>query len=198
MTARTLLRSFLIVLAIQAVAFALWPTVAVPCTRALCGIFNVLPPPLRNDVAVVHRLVEHAPASSDNISVGIVPRGGRDLFNVPYGAGPGFYFPNTFLLALVLATPLPWRRRSKPTAIAFVLLEVALAARIGLIHLKLMTDETPWQIIDFPAALDRMLIWAVSAYSFATSSGEFAGLVIWIALVAPGWMERRGDGPSPG
>ncbi len=198
MTTRTVIRALLIVLAIQAVAIALWPTVAVPCTRALCGILDGLAPSPRNDVAIVHRLMEYGPTSSDNMRVVVVLRDGRDIFNVPYGAGPGFYSPNAFLLALALATPLPWPLRWKPAIIAFVLLEVALAVRIGLIHLKLLADETPWQVIDFPAALDRMLIWAVSAYSFATSSGEFAGLVIWISLVAPGWKAGRRGGTSPG
>ncbi|MBU2500040.1 hypothetical protein KJ682_01790 [bacterium] len=187
MKTRTLLRAFLIVLAIQAVAFALWPTIAVPCTRALCGIFNGLASSPRNDVAIVHRLMERSPTSSDNMRVVVVLNDGRDLFNVPYGAGPGFYFPHFFLLALVLATPLPLRRRLKLAAIAFPLLVAVLAVRIGLIHLKLLTDATPWQALDLPAILDRVVTWSVSAFSYGATGGEFAALVIWVVLVAPWW-----------
>jgi hypothetical protein len=178
-------------LAIQVAAFVLWTLIARPYTSAYCRTLDLTRPRVAGRVEIVHRPQPDSALSPDNMSIGIIDRRSGARFFVPYGAGTGSYFPNAFLLGLVIVTPMSGQRRLRDALWAFSLLQIALAARVLLIYLKLMSGGEPFLVMKLPHVLDRALHISVSSFSYSSAGGVFAALLIWVVLVASGVRGRE-------
>lgn len=111
-------------------------------------------------------------------------RGNPTFSTIPHDSIRAGYLPTAETIALILATPVPWRRRWKALAYGVVLVNGFVALRLGIILLSLFSVEQPWglyqpgpfwtkvlaRVIDFLAVfptcsfLVPVLIWALVAF----------------------------------
>ena len=195
MSGKTLSRSILVFFAVQIAAHLIWTATAGPCTAAFCRLLDALPLSPGAGREFVHQPSPGRANEPDNLTITIRDRGSGARFAVPYGAGAGWYHPNAFLLALVVATPRFGFRPRRRTLAAFALLQFLLAARAQLVHMKMMSTDGPWQSIVLPAPVDTALHLAVASFSYSSLSGLWLAALLWAVLCLkglPGSGSRRG------
>ncbi len=56
------------------------------------------------------------------------------------------YLPTVEVIALILATPIPWRRRWKSLVLGLILSQAFVAARVLLCLFRWFSSDTPWQL----------------------------------------------------
>ena len=92
------------------------------------------------------------------------------------------YLPTAFLMALILATPLPWRRRLWSFLIGFVLIHLFIAAEIFLMILYLF-NHTEWLSLFKLGSFGVKILdalWNIFIYQIAARF--FIPVMIWILV----------------
>lgn len=98
------------------------------------------------------------------------------------------YRPTVFLIALALATPIPWSRRWKALVLGLLVVQVFIAFRVWLFLVDLLSNENIMAIYSLPPWVKSVLV-GVSLVLFRSPAMHYIGpLFIWLGVTF-----RRGD-----
>ena len=140
---------FLRLLVLYVLLMVLWPVLAASYGQVYRAVANWIfgSPYPGAEVRVVSYASEGDHPSAENrmwdTKVVLLNRrsrmGGEMPFNIRYGA----YVPTSLLVALVVATPIPWRRRGRALVWGLLLMHVYIALRLAVTILNLLCGDTP-------------------------------------------------------
>lgn len=82
------------------------------------------------------------------------------------------YRPTAFLISLVLATPIPWRRRLKALVVGLVLVNLFIALRLGLLFLDIYSNPGPLTIFSIEGFWKGVL-WRCVMIFFRAPAGHY-------------------------
>lgn len=98
------------------------------------------------------------------------------------------YRPTVFLIALALATPIPWSRRWKALAVGLLVVQTFIAFRVWLFLVDQLSNENLIAVYSLPAWV-KSILRGVSLVLFRSPAMHYIGpLFIWLAVTF-----RRGD-----
>ncbi len=98
------------------------------------------------------------------------------------------YRPTVFLIALALATPIPWSRRWKALVLGLLAVQMFIAFRVGLFLVDLLSNENIMAVYSLPAWI-KSILRGVSLVLFRSPAMHYIGpLFIWLGVTF-----RRGD-----
>lgn len=92
------------------------------------------------------------------------------------------YLPTAELIALVLATPIPWLRRFKAMLLALVLLHALMACRMTILLLFGFSGDRPWCQFEPDPFWAALLVGANTIIVKSTSFNFVAPVLIWIPV----------------
>ena len=98
------------------------------------------------------------------------------------------YRPTVFLIALALATPIPWSRRWKALVLGLLVVQAFIAFRVGLFLVNLLSNDNALAVYSLSPWVKWVLqsVWLVL---FRSPAVHYIGpLLIWLAVTF-----RRGD-----
>ncbi len=118
------------------------------------------------------------------------------------------YAPTTMLLALILASPVPWRRRFGATFVGLVVVHAWIALGVLLLVISGFSRGDALAIFDLSPFVDRCLSYCVEVATVATITKYAVPTVIWILVTfrSGDWArivgdermpQRRNDGAAP-
>ncbi len=107
----------------------------------------------------------------------------RDIKSVYVG-----YRPTAFVIALVLATPLPWRRRVWALLWCLILVNVFVAFRVGIVLLNDFTNPNPLALFTLGRTWKMLLRGLVLLFYRAPEMHYIVPAFIWLVVTF-----RRGD-----
>jgi hypothetical protein len=165
----------------------LWPVVQpayAPCYRAVAGlVFSSFG--AANSIRFAPAQDASRPEDSLIIARHKHTGAGGDF---PHSSRKTGYVPTAVLVSLVLATPLPWRRRWRALLWGLVLVNVFVGVRIGLIVLHYLGADPRLGFFDLSPTERKLAEWAVQAFVQVYGSSFGFPVFIWLAVTF-----RRGD-----
>ena len=115
----------------------------------------------------------------------------RAVGRTPMSSRNMAYVPTAFLVALVLATPIPWRRRAGALLFGLVLVSGFAALRLALRLLDVFSEGNVLSVFDFSPFWKGILGGAVKVLVAAPAATYIIPTFIWILVTF-----RRGDAPA--
>ncbi|MFQ5422934.1 MAG: hypothetical protein ACE5F9_03030 [Phycisphaerae bacterium] len=92
------------------------------------------------------------------------------------------FIPTALVIALVLATPIPWRRRAVALALGLILVHVFIALRIEILIAHWYGVDQPWAL-DHPGPTWRAIVDALFESGVVSPTPSFVvPIVIWAAV----------------
>lgn len=129
--------------------------------------FKTLPPEIRKDRA-------------DSRMTGHGPRSNRSQWRLIYRITSRGWWPTAFLIGMILATPLPWRRRLLALVAGVVILDALILARLASMAAALFGASEPVPVEAWVRALDPLTesfnSWVPPVVSI---------LIAWVAVAKP-------------
>jgi hypothetical protein len=98
------------------------------------------------------------------------------------------YLPTIEVVALVLVTPLPWRRRLRALGLALGGVHLFIASRFGLALAHFFNGHDPWSLYAAGPAASRALAAAFELLVVSPTPSFVVPVIVWIAAAF-----RRGD-----
>jgi len=169
---------------IQAGFVALWLLVAGPFTGAFsAGAQAMLGDAFGTDSMRI-RPGPTSPLASANMEIEFRNVRARRLFVIDYGSGYGAYFPATFLLSLLLASPIPWRRRVGLAVVLQAVLGGVLLARIWILGLRVFGQPGVLQKFELPGSVAWTVDALIATIVVSPVSGMIFATILWTGAVA--------------
>ena len=110
------------------------------------------------------------------------------------------YLPTVVLIALVMATPIPWRRRWRALAMGLLMVTAFVVLRMSLPIIRDFSNPNPLQVFH-PGPIGRWLLGFASPALLQAPASQFVGPIFIWALVAfrrEDWsMVRPPETPPP-
>ncbi len=98
------------------------------------------------------------------------------------------HMPTAILVALVLATPAPWRRRGNGLLWGLVALHAFIALRVGLLLVEAFSQDNALQMFTLSTFWERVLDRAIPALVRAPAGSYVIPILIWVLV-----LFRRSD-----
>ncbi len=92
------------------------------------------------------------------------------------------YTPTAFLIALILATPVVWKRRGKALVGGLILIHVYVILVLGVVLLKWFSSDHPVALLEFTPFWRQLLLNAVEVIVFAPFTWVAVPTAIWILV----------------
>lgn len=100
------------------------------------------------------------------------------------------YLPTALLIALVAATPLPWRKRIAALIVGLIFVNLFIALRVGLLLLATFSGDNELAIISPDGFAASALHWS-SEFIATSPTGSWLGpIIIWMAVTGPALRAR--------
>lgn len=112
------------------------------------------------------------------------------LLRIAHDIRYGGYIYLAFLAALILATPIPWRRKAWALLWGLILMHVFMAVRLGILILHLLSSEQV-SLLALNWFWKETLLLSVQVFTINILPGFVVAIVIWVLV-----SFRRGDWPG--
>lgn len=109
-------------------------------------------------------------------------RGNASGWKLEFSSRGWAYLPTAAVVALVLATPLPWTRRWRALILALGLVHVFIVLRVGLMLLYAFRLESLFVVSPF---WGKFVEWACEAFSTSPVTSFLVPVVIWFVVAFP-------------
>lgn len=111
------------------------------------------------------------------------------------------YLPTAVLTALILATPIPWRRRWKSLLWGLAASQTLIAVSVWMILLYGFSRDSAVSLTRFGPFGESVVTWLHALVTTSVSFTYMAPVLIWIAVAIRGpdirrWREAAGLGPG--
>jgi hypothetical protein len=172
---------FVRLVVVYALLAAPWPGLA----RAYATVYSAAATALVGDFG--RGEARFRPAADGNaahdVEIGLRRQGDeRDAAWAPHNARVLGYLPSAELAALVLASPVPWRRRLRALAMGMAVLHAFLGLRLGIMLAAWFSQDSPWQTLDPGDATAAFLARANEALVVSATPSFLAPIVVWIPV----------------
>lgn len=156
-----------------------WPLVRPLYLPAYCGIANVL---FEGGAASAELTPAQEVQGSHDVDIRMEKTGSGVWGEMRHSAKIAGYFPTVSLLALVLATPIPWRRKRKALLLGLILVTAFVLLRAWIPIRRDFSNPDPLQVFE-PGVFGRWLLGiGERALVNAPASWFVVPIFIWVGV----------------
>lgn len=181
-----LARFIAIVIVLSIALLLLWPVAGEAYNRAYINVAHTLFHSIGSDVRVDFSRIEEQGGRDVSMKVRNMRAGMMVERHVPSRyAG---YLPTALLIALVVATPLAWRRRLTSLLIGLATLHAYMATVLLLTIVRMLSRDGPAQLFELSGFWEGLLQLIVHQTTTSPTFSALVPVIIWAAATF-----RRGD-----
>jgi hypothetical protein len=175
-----------IVCAVFLALLLIWPFVGDAYSRAFIGVAHTFYHSMGSSVQVVFERIDERDGRDISMQVRNLRVGMMVERHIP--SRYSGYLPTALLIALVVATPLSWRRRLISLLIGLIALHAYIAVVLLLTIVRMLSREGPAQLFELSAFWNTALEQLMHHTTTSPTLSMLVPVVIWVAATF-----RRGD-----
>jgi len=164
----------------------LWPVIGDAYRRSFVSVSHTLFHSMGRNVSVVFERIDEQ--DGRDISMQVHNRQAGMMVERHLPSRYAGYMPTAMLLALIAATPLPWRRRLFAAAIGLVAMHVYITGVLLMTIARVLSRHGPAQLFELPSILDGLLSQFVHHSTTSPTFSALVPVIVWAAVTF-----RRGD-----